>query len=35
LIVRRWTYATPRSGRPGVHVEIRRLVVRMATDNPS
>ncbi len=35
LIARKWTYATSRPGRPGVHVEIRRLVVRMATDNPS
>ena len=35
LIARKWTYATARPGRPGVQVEIRRLVVRMATDNPS
>jgi len=35
LIARKWTYATSRPGRPGVQVEIRRLVVRMATDNPS
>jgi hypothetical protein len=30
LIVRKWTYAT-RSGRRGVLVEIRQLIVRMAT----
>jgi transposase InsO family protein len=35
LIVRKWTYARQRPGRPGVMAEIRRLVVRMATDNPS
>jgi putative transposase len=35
LIVRKWTYARTRPGRPGVHAEIHRLVVRMATENPS
>jgi hypothetical protein len=35
LIAQKWTYARQRPGRPGVLVEIRRLVVRMATDNPS
>jgi hypothetical protein len=35
LIALKWTYARPRLGRPGVQQEIRRLVVRMATDNPS
>ncbi|HEY8165773.1 MAG TPA: integrase core domain-containing protein [Gemmatimonadaceae bacterium] len=35
LIARKWTYATSRLGRPGVRVEIRSLVARMATDNPS
>jgi hypothetical protein len=35
LIERKWTYARQRPGRPGVLIEIRRLVVRMATDNPS
>ncbi len=35
LIARKWTYARHRPGRPGVLREIRRLVVRMATDNPS
>lgn len=35
LIARKWTYPTSRPGRPGVHVEIRQLTVRMATDNPS
>jgi putative transposase len=35
LVARKWTYATRRSGRRGVLVEIRRLVVRMATENPT
>jgi putative transposase len=35
LIARKLTHVTSRPGRPGVQVEIRRLVVRMATDNPS
>jgi putative transposase len=35
LIALKWTYARRRLGRPGVQQEIRRLVVRMATDNPS
>jgi putative transposase len=35
LIARKWTYARRRPGRPGVVAEIRRLVVRMATENPS
>jgi hypothetical protein len=34
LIARKWTY-TKTSGRHGVLVEIRALVVRMATDNPT
>jgi len=34
LIARKWTYAT-RCGRRGVLVEIRQLVVRMASDNPT
>jgi hypothetical protein len=34
LIARKWTYAR-RSGRRGVLLEIRQLVVRMATDNPT
>jgi putative transposase len=33
LIARKWTYAS-RARRRGVLVEIRQLVVRMATDNP-
>src|SRR5713101_5322659 len=33
LVARKWTYATPRSSRRGVLAEIRRLVVRMATEN--
>jgi putative transposase len=35
LIARKWTCTTSRPGRPGVQVEIRRLAVRMAADNPS
>ena len=35
LIARKWTYGSPRHGRRGVQVEIRRLVVRMAVENPS
>ena len=35
LIARKWTYATGRRGRPGVLAEIRRLVVRMAEENPT
>jgi putative transposase len=35
LIARKWTYAKRQPGRPGVRVEIGRLVGRMAGDNPS
>jgi putative transposase len=35
LVARKWTYGARRVGRPGVQAEIRRLVARMATDNPS
>src|SRR6478735_1971569 len=35
LIARKWTYAKRRGGRPSVLVEIRRLVVRMAEENPT
>jgi transposase InsO family protein len=35
LIARKWTYARRRSGRCGVLAEIRRLVVRMAEENPT
>jgi hypothetical protein len=34
LVARKWTYAT-RSSRRGVLTEIRRLVVRMAEENPT
>jgi putative transposase len=34
LVARKWTYAR-RSSRPGVLAEIRRLVVRMAEENPT
>jgi putative transposase len=35
LIVRKWTYPNTRTGRHGVLAEIRRLVVRMAEENPT
>ena len=35
LIAWKWTYPRRRLGRPNTLPEIRRLVVRMATDNPS
>ena len=35
LIARKWTCAKKRAGRPGVLAEIRRLVVRMAEENPT
>lgn len=35
LIARKWTYEQRRPGRPGVLVKIKRLVVRMARENPS
>ena len=35
LITRKWTFAKRRGGRPGVLGEIRRLVVRMAEENPT
>ncbi len=35
LIARKWTYAKGRSCRSGVLAEIRRLVVRMAEENPT
>jgi hypothetical protein len=33
-VKRKWTYRRRRAGRPPLDPEIRRLVVRMATDNP-
>ncbi len=35
LIARKWTYTRDRSSRQGVLAEIRRLVVRMAEENPT
>ena len=35
LMARKWTYAKGRRGRAGVLAEIRRLVVRMAEENPT
>ena len=35
LIARKWTYGRCRSNRQGVLAEIRRLVVRMAEENPT
>ena len=34
LIARKWTYAS-RPGRRGILLEVRRLVVRMAEENPT
>jgi len=35
LIAAKWTYLQGRTGRPGVMLEIRALIVRMAEENPS
>jgi len=35
LIAAKWTYPRKRVGRPGVMMEIREPIVRMAKDNPS
>ncbi len=35
LIAAKWTFNTKRVGRPSIMKEIRELIVRMATDNPS
>jgi hypothetical protein len=35
LIARRWTYPYRRSGRPPIARQIRDLVLRLATDNPT
>jgi hypothetical protein len=35
LIARKWTYGQRRPGRPGVLAGIQRLVIRMATENPT
>ena len=35
LIAAKWTYLRKGVGRPGVMKEIRRLIVRMAEENPS
>src|SRR5262249_39485673 len=35
LVARKWTYATRRTRRGGVLAEIRHLVVRMASENPT
>jgi putative transposase len=35
LIAAKWTYTTKKLGRPGIMIEIRRLIVGMAEDNPS
>ena len=34
LIAPKWIYPRQRPGRPGVLREVRRLVIRMATENP-
>jgi hypothetical protein len=33
LIAEKWTYPNTRVGRPGIRKTIRKLIVRMATDN--
>ena len=35
LIAAKWTYPSKRVGRPGLMKEIRELIVRFATENPS
>jgi hypothetical protein len=35
LIARKWTHRQRRPGRPEVLAEIRRLVLRVAAENPS
>lgn len=35
LIARKWTYARRPRGRPALRAEIRRLAIRMATENPT
>jgi len=34
LVAQKWTWRKRRPGRPGVHREIRELVLRMASENP-
>ena len=35
LIARKWTFTSPRPGRPGILKEIAALILRMATENPA
>jgi hypothetical protein len=35
FMTEKWTYARRRPGRPGIRNEIRRLIERMATENPT
>src|SRR5499433_4910 len=35
LIAEKWTYARRRPGRPGTMKKVARLIVRMATENPT
>jgi putative transposase len=35
LVTRRWDYTSRRPGRPSTAAAIRKLVIRMATDNPA
>ena len=35
LVTRKWDYTSRRPGRPSTAAAIRKLVIRMATDNPA
>jgi transposase InsO family protein len=35
LIAQKWTYPRRRPGRPGIHLELKELLVHFAKDNPS
>ena len=35
LVARKWDYTTRRPGRPSTATAIRKLVIRIATENPA